>query len=365
MAIKENKQTGKWEASFSKRHPITRVPLTRRKKGLESRVAAVRAERELIATVERLLHQAVTPTWSVLLEQFLKACKEQGFTMHTLHDYESALKAHTLDSWGTKLVDKITTQEIRDLIEAKVGLRSLSHQKNVLKFIRSVFTYGVEIGAIQRNPSPKMKFKIGEKVKRFLTEEQVRTFLAKARELNWEWYPHWATAIYTGMRNGELYALTWDKVNLDDRLIKIDTAWNLRDGFKSTKSGDERVVEIAPNLVTLFKELKLRNGDSHFVLPRIDKWDTGDQARELALFLKGIEMPIVRFHDLRATWATILLSKGIEPIKVMKMGGWKDLKTMMIYVRTSGVDIRGSTNCLDLHDPATEPGKVLIFKQSM
>ena len=363
MGIKQNSLTGEWEAFFSKRHPITRVPLTRRRRNLDSRAAAVRVERELIAEVERALHKTSSPTWNEALDFYLNSCREKGLAENTIQDYLSLLSAHTVESWGDRNVTDISTQEIRDLIDNKVGHRSASHRKNVLKVIRGVFTHALERGSIHRNPAPVMKFRIGEKNKKVLTEAQVRILLDKAKEMDWEWYPHWVLATYTGMRNGELYALTWNKVNLDDRLIKVDTSWNNKDGFKSTKSGDERVLEIAPNLVTFLKELKLKNYDSNFVLPRMDKWDKGEQARELAMFLKGIGLPVVRFHDLRATWATILLSKGAEPIKVMKMGGWKDMKTMMIYIRTAGVDIRGVTDCLDLHDLSKAEGKVLIFEK--
>lgn len=83
----------------------------------------------------------------------------------------------------------------------------------------------------------------------------------------------------------------------------------------------------------MLKELRLQTFDSTFVLPRLSKWDKGEQARELRMFLVGIGLPPVRFHDLRATWATMLLSKGIEPARVMSMGGWSEIKTMMIYCR--------------------------------
>ena len=73
-----------------------------------------------------------------------------------------------------------------------------------------------------------------------------------------------------------------------------------------------------------------KNKTNEFVLPRVQGWETGEQAKYLKLFLKEIDLPLIRFHDLRASWATIMLSKGIEPIKVMSMGGWKDLKTMQI-----------------------------------
>ncbi len=358
MGIKQNLVTGEWEAFFSKRHPITRMPLSRRRIKLESRSVAVRTERELIGLVERLLHQSVVPSWSTVVEQFLTFCLDRGLTKDTVYDYEVTLRAHTFEEWGHRCMDEITTQDVRILLDKKVGHRSASHKKNVLKFIRGVFNYAVELGVLNRNPTPQLKFRIGDKVKKVLTADQVRSFLEKAKTLDWEWYPHWVMAVYTGMRNGELYALTWPKVNLDDRLIKVDSSWNDKNGFKSTKSGDDRVIEIAPNLVTFLKQFKLRNGDTHFVLPRVDGWDKGKQARELGLFLKANGMPMIRFHDLRATWATLLLSKGVEPIKVMKMGGWKDMKTMMIYVRTAGVDIRGATDCLDLHNPIQGTGTV-------
>lgn len=116
-----------------------------------------------------------------------------------------------------------------------------------------VFRHAVEKGILTRDPTPSLKFRVGDKIKRVLTEEQARILLTKARAHSWEWYPHYVLALYTGMRNGELYALTWDKVNLDERQILIDCSWNNKDGFKSTKSGDGRAIEIAPDLLVFLK----------------------------------------------------------------------------------------------------------------
>lgn len=71
------------------------------------------------------------------------------------------------------------------------------------------------------------------------------------------------------------------------------------------------------------------------------------QARDLRLFLKSIGLPEVRFHDLRASWATMLLAKGVPPSQVMAMGDWKDMDTMMIYMRKAGINIKNSTSVLD------------------
>ena len=234
----------------------------------------------------------------------------------------------------------------------------------MLKYIRGVLGFALDKGYINRNPVPVLKFRIGDKLKSVLTLEQAKSLLEKAKELENEWYPCWCLALYTGMRNSELYALTWDKIDLENRKIWVTCSWTKKDGYKDfTKSGEDRILEIAPSLIVLLKELKLRYFDSTYVLPRIDKWDKGEQARELRTFLMGIGLPRIRFHDLRASWCTIMLSMGIEPIKVMKMGGWKDLKTMQIYMRKAGVDIKGITDHLEIHDPLRSYGDLLQMKR--
>ncbi len=349
---------GTYEAFYCKRHPITRVPHSRRRTKIKTQAEARRIEKQLVIQVEELIRKKIIPTWARACDDYIKSMYDNGLSRNTIETYDTCLKAHTIEAWGSRLVDTITGQEVRELILTKLAHRSPSHQKNMLKYIRAVFNYSVECGTITRNPTPTMKFRIGDKIKSVLTENEVRILLNKAHEVNSEWYYHWVLAIYTGMRNGELYALRWNNVNFDNRQILVNCAWNNKDGFKDTKSGDDRMLEIAPNLLSILKELKLKTFDSIYVLPRIDKWDAGEQARELRLFLECLGLPRIRFHDLRATWATIMLSKAVEPIKVMKMGGWKDIKTMGIYVRKAGVDIKGITNVLDLHEHDYQPAQI-------
>ncbi|MCG3175404.1 MAG: hypothetical protein MOGMAGMI_00333 [Candidatus Omnitrophica bacterium] len=45
----------------------------------------------------------------------------------------------------------------------------------------------------------------------------------------------------------------------------------------------------------------------------------------------------------------MMMNRGIAPIRVMAMGGWKDLKTMQKYIRKAGIDIRGISSGFSLH----------------
>ena len=85
------------------------------------------------------------------------------------------------------------------------------------------------------------------------------------------------------------------------------------------------------------------------MLPQFTEWKNGQGANVIRMFLErlGINKDVV-FHKLRACFATHLLSTGVEPLKVMRMGGWSDLKTFQIYLRMSGVDVRGVAEGLDV-----------------
>jgi len=153
-------------------------------------------------------------------------------------------------------------------------------------------------------------------------------------------------ALLSGMRNGELYALKWADIDFDNRMITVQRAYNRRfNTFKSTKAGYWRSVPISEELKYVFLELKSNLKDD-FVLPRISLWKIGQQAKVLKEFCKSIGLPEIKFHTLRACFATQLIGSGVEPIKVMKICGWKDLKTMAYYLRLAGVDERGATDVL-------------------
>lgn len=347
---------------YSKRHPITRRPVSL-KQYARSKAEASRVHSQLIIRVEDKLRAQILPTWEKTVEMWGQDALNRGLTAKTVETYNYSLRAFTFGSWKGRLIDTITTDEIRFLI-LDIGGRSNQRKNACLKYTRAVFNFALEKGYINRNPTPKLTFSIGEKIKMALSRTQAEKLLDQAKAMESEWYPHWVAAMYTGMRSGELHALTWDKIDFDRKTILVNCSWSKKNGLKSTKSGDDRLVPLADDLATVLRELKLNSEGCPYVLPRLAKWDKGEQARELRYFMAGIGMESVRFHDLRATFATLLLQNGVEPIKLMKAGGWKTLKTMMIYIRKAGVDIDGMMDGFSLYNPNASLGKVLQIKSS-
>jgi len=61
----------------------------------------------------------------------------------------------------------------------------------------------------------------------------------------------------------------------------------------------------------------------------------------------------------------MLLGKGVPPSHVMAMGGWKDMDTMMIYMRKAGINIKNSTRVLDgLQTHGIQTAEIIELKQS-
>ncbi len=358
MGIRFDPATNTWTASYSRRPGPGVAPISKTVKKIGSEKAAQKVLEQIMSDVMDKSKFKLAPRWSFVVEKYFDQTAATGISGKTLENYRYNIIAHTFPKWEKLSVQDITAKQILEVINVDLKDKASSHRKYVLKILRNIFTFAVNEDFVSRNPTPSIHFKKQEKLKGVLTKDQVMLFLTTAKELNHEWYPHWFMALYTGMRNGELYALKWDRINLENNFIVIDSAWNNVDGIKSTKSGDDRILEIAPDLRYLLAELKVRNGDGEFVLPRISSWNKGEQARELRKFLIGLNLPQIRFHDLRATWATLLLSSGLEPIKVMKMGGWKDLKTLQIYIRKSGIDIKGCMEGFSLHNPSAKSAKV-------
>lgn len=325
---------------------------------IQSRSAALKDEKRLIKEVTEtvlklegkgLLWKEVVYRWELAAKKGLVNSK---LNYHSTLDHVSRLTRYT-STWLEKTASDISRADGRNVLnQAKINGLSDGLINKIKSSINIVFIWGIEEGFIQGNltnskgPVYGLGFESSEeKVKPILTLEEVRKLLLEAKIRKHPWYPIWALALLTGMRSGELMALEWEDVDIDNHIIQVSKSFNKRiNGIKCTKNGTWRNVDVNGQLKNLLIELRRERPNDNHVLPQFPEWKHGYAGEVLRRFLMSIGIKkVVVFHTLRACFATHLLSQGVEPLKVMRMGGWSDLKTFQIYLRMSGVDVKGLT----------------------
>ena len=233
--------------------------------------------------------------------------------------------------------------------------------------IRSIYEFGIAYGIVPKGtkiPSPEFKFaRSKEFVPEILSTDEILKLVDEAIKRKHPWRHVWAMALLTGMRSGELLALSWSDVDLDNGMMRVSKSYEVaKKTIKSTKAGYWRDVPIGDELTRVLEELKPITGQEEFVLPRLSNWDNGGQAHVLRNFCKEIGITSIRFHTLRACFATQLLRSGVEAVKVMKVCGWRDLSTMQRYVRYAGIEVMGVTNKISVLPPIDPTQKVVSLR---
>jgi len=136
-------------------------------------------------------------------------------------------------------------------------------------------------------------------------------------------------------------------------------------GFTSTKNQKARIVPISAELLSFLKELKLERGREEFVLPHPAEWTRGDAAKVLKTFCKALEITEIRFHDLRATFITNLLSRGESLARVMAIVGHADMETTNVYLRKAGIELKDGTEKLGYKLPQASAANVVLLRNAL
>lgn len=351
-----------------------KIRIQKLKKNIKTLTDARREEGKLIKAcceeVSRISGKGYL--WKEIINRWVISMRNRRYvkkySREHLVDVENTLFRHT-GQWLLKRTGDISRADGRRLIDSlfNSGL-SLSRVKTIKGFINQVYTWGIEEGLItEAKNSPVFGMELpkeDKKMKPILTTDEIKQLMYEAFIRDHPWKHVWAVAILTGMRSGELHALKWSDIDLDNNLLRITKSFSQRLGtIKATKNSDWRNGHISADLKDVLVELKNIRGNEEFVLPRLSGWEHGVAGEILRTFLRsfGIEK-YVNFHTLRACFATHVLASGAEPTQVMKMGGWADFKTFQIYIRMAGVDVKGVTDNFRIMPKTLEDENILRIR---
>ena len=280
----------------------------------------------------------------------------------TVASYHTQIENHIKPALGAVSLQSLTAPQIQKFYNQlqKSGARKPKHDKNgaILKdasgktvyedcplspksiknvhgVLHKALQQAVEIGYIRTNPSDACKLPRIEQMEiKPLDESATADFLRAIAGHRFELL--YTVALFTGMREGEIIGLKWDRVDFDKGTILIDRQLHREKKkggvyvFAPLKNGKSRTVMPAPFVMTLLRKQRARQAEMRFTAAEL--WEesglvfTDELGHHLAThtvyktfkaLVASIGRPDARFHDLRHSYAVAAIRSG-DDIKTVQ-----------------------------------------------
>ena len=270
---------------------------------------------------------------------WMEARIRNGIADNTQLRYRNMIRDFLIPFFGPFKLGELEKSHLRNYIQesqargdstynvsASVGL----FKAIVKQALEDDFMSGSEILLVK---TPKHK----AKRPKFWDVGQMRYFLNAAKDSRW--IDLYTFVLWSGLRAGEICALTWDAVHIDKKCgdhtgfiqVRSTCAQKTRKIREATKNGEWRSVPILPELRNLILKMKAQS-NGPYVFGGNERLDPTHFSRVLKKDLRGIPMlPSITFHGLRHTFCSYIDSTGMNRRIVSEIMGHRDPATTNLY----------------------------------
>lgn len=290
-----------------------------------------------------------------LIEEWLYQNHKNEIKERTVLRYESLIKFHikgaTISNININDISPRDIQryinELRDKISNRTNKKlSSSSINSIIAILKLAYNYANDFEITQSNPVRRIKrIKLNKNnvVRAFTRDEQIKIENYIEKEANNENFGI-ILALYTGVRLGELLALTWNDINLKTGIISISKT---QYKFKINKSWIDKVstpktiysireIPIPSFLKEKLKELKKTKSSQKIISKNNgDKFDEKLFIYRYRKLLNKAKVRYLSFHCLRHTFATRALENKMDIKTLSEILGHSNVATTLnIYVHS-------------------------------
>jgi integrase len=261
----------------------------------------------------------------------------------TVERWEALVRLYLIPNLGRARLAKLEPIHVEQLYADlyKQGVPTFTrHAAGTLLTV--ALNRAVKLRLIRHNPALDVsKPKLGKRDMLILDERQVKRLLEQARPH--QLYALFALAVGTGMRQGEILGLHWPDVDFERGTVQVRRSLALVGGrfrLKEPKTeSSRRKIALPPFVVEALQERRVRQlargmMDRPVFCTRSGNFIGRQNLTQQVFYrlLREAELPEVRFHDLRHTHASSLLSRGhsIRAVSA-RLGHSKVEMTLKIY----------------------------------
>ena len=276
---------------------------------------------------------------------------------NTLERYRQDMKNHVIPSLGKKRLTQITAEDLRKLYEklkhsGRINPRPGQSRGLSNTTVRSIHTTlhhalcaAKAQGLIPTNPAEEVDPpKVTHKPMKFLNDEQLERFLAEIKN-DPIWHDFFYTELTTGLRLGEICGLMWSDFDertgtlAVNRTLRREKGGRLVTGDTKTYAGTRKIV-LPPSTAQLLRERKCKSYSVwifHDSLHPETPMNPASAYGQLKKILATVDLPDIRFHDLRHTFATHALASGVDAKTLSGILGHTNASfTLDTYTHTTG-----------------------------
>lgn len=268
----------------------------------------------------RVCRTAKGVTLAVFVERYLKYARVNKISW--LRDEQ--MSAHLCKAFGQKHLSEVSSLDVENYKIRRLKIVKPATVNREVVLLKRMFNLAKQWDFATENPVKGVKlFREDNIVERILGPEEEERLLAEAHP---DLQPILVAALNTGMRLGELLALTWADIDLSQRLLIV----------RKSKNGRVRRIPINDRLLETFRSLESGFARDAFVFPsplsgkRRYSLRTAFQAAQ-----KRAGISSLRFHDLRHTFATRLVAAGVDIVTVKELLGHQDISMTLRYAHAS------------------------------
>ena len=278
-------------------------------------------------------------TVSGFLDIWLSDCVKDTIRVSTFERYKGIAEQHISPALGRLRLKALTPAHVQGFYRGKLdsGLSPATVQK-IHVVLHKALSQAVKWSLIPRNVTEAVSApRPAPKEIRPLSAQEVRKLFEAAGDDPLE--ALWVLAVHTGMRQGELLALKWTDVDLEAGKVSVRRTLTREGGHyklgePKTKKSRRTVKLTGAATEALRRHLSRqmvemdRLGDLYGDQGLVFTTSSGAplnpsniRNRNLRRLMRKAGLPEIRFHDLRHTCATLLLSKNVHPKIVQEMLG--------------------------------------------
>lgn len=322
--------------------------------GFKTKKEAQAALAELVNDVEKgNYHEPEKKRFKDFVLEYLKKTYINRVKPSSYETTSRIIETHILPFFGDMEINDIDHFSVHEFYNKKIeeGLSSYTIQ-NIHVRIRMLLRIAKKWKVLKEDIASMLEPpKLIKKEMNVWTVDQINTFLTFTEHSRY--HPVFFLAAYTGMRKGEILGLTWEDVNFAERTISVNkTLYRLKDKFvlqapKTTSS--YRVIYMDDDILRVLKKQKvnqnierLKYGGVYKEHNMVFTQETGEFVNPNAAssmftrFIEQVDLPMIRFHDLRHSHATILLQMKENPKIVSERLGHSTVATTLdIYSHVS------------------------------